>query len=210
MSVNLQKGQTINLEKGQYDLSQVTIGLGWDIRKRQTSGFMGKVLGPSQQEDYDLDVIAFLLDENEKVRNLGDKLRGSDVVFYNNLKHPSGTIWSTGDNRTGAGEGDDEQIVAKLNSMSPAVHKILFLVTIYEGAERKQHFGMVENAFIRAVDAKGREMARFDLSSDPAYEGKQAMIFGELYRKDDGWKFRAVGQPQEADSFVKILKTKYT
>ena len=207
MAISLQKGQTINLDKNQNDLSQITVGLGWDIRKEKPKGLLGSLLGGSKsEEDYDLDAIAFLLDENDKVRNLGDKLVGGDVVFFNSLQHPSGAIWLTGDNRTGEGEGDDEQIIVKLNSIEARISKILFIVTIYKGCEKGQHFGMVENAFIRAVDAKGQEIARYNISSDPTYSGKHSIIFAEAYRKGDGWKFRAIGEPKDTDSFVEILK----
>lgn len=205
MGINLQKGQTINLEKNQFDLSQITIGLGWDVRQAKPSGFLGKLVA-GKQEDYDLDAIAFLLDENGKVQNLGQNLTGGDVIFFNNLKHPSGTIWLTGDNRTGAGEGDDEQIIVRLNSMGPKINRILFIVSIYEGQKRNQHFGMIDNAFIRAVDAKGIEMTRYNISGDATFNGKRSLIFAEVYRKGEGWKFRAIGDPEDTDSFVEILR----
>ncbi|PKN72313.1 MAG: tellurium resistance protein TerX [Candidatus Cloacimonetes bacterium HGW-Cloacimonetes-3] len=200
MAIRLQKGQTINLNKEQNDLSQVTIGLGWDVRKEKRGLFSPKV------EDYDLDAIAFLLDSDGKVADLGDKLIGGDVVFFNSLKHPSGSIWLTGDNRTGEGEGDDEQIICLLNKIPPRYDKIIFIVTIYQGIKKNQHFGMVENAFIRAVDAKGTEMFRYDLSTDSSYNGKHSMIFAELYRRGGEWKFRALGDPEDTDAFVEILK----
>lgn len=207
MAIKLQKGQTINLEKGLYTLSQVTVGLGWDVRQAPPKGMLGRLLsGQQEDEDYDLDAVAFLLDESGKVRNLGEKLVGGDVIFFNNLQHPSGTIWLTGDNRTGAGEGDDEQIIVRLDAMSPAVQRILFVVQIYQGKQKNQHFGMVENAFIRAVDAKGTEMARYDISGDASFNGKCSMIFAEVYRKGADWKFRAIGDPQDTDSFVDILR----
>ena len=193
MAINLQKGQTINLDKGQHDLSQITIGLGWDVSS-------------DTDDEYDLDAIAFLLDKNNKVKNLGDDLTKSDVIFYNNLKHPSGAIWLTGDNRTGAGDGDDEQIIVKLSAIDAQVEKILFIVAIYKGHENDQHFGLVENAFIRAVDAKDKEIARYNISTDSSYNGKCSMVFAEVYRKDGGWKFRAIGDPRDTDSFVDILK----
>lgn len=209
MAINLQKGQTINLEKSQYDLSSVTIGLGWDIKKSSGGGgFLGGLLGGGGAEkDYDLDAIAFLLDANDKVISLGgEKLVGSDVIFFNNQRHPSGQIWLTGDNRTGAGDGDDEQIIVKLNTLDPKYNKIVFLVMIYEGQKNKQHFGMVQNAYIRAVDAKGTEMARFSLSGDSTFNGMCSMIFAEAYRRDGNWKFRALGNPYETDMFVKLLQ----
>jgi tellurium resistance protein TerD len=204
MAINLQKGQTINLEKSQYDLSSVTIGLGWDVRKQ--GGFLSNVFGGGNS-DYDLDAIAFLLNEQGKVVNLGDKLVGSDVIFFNNLVHYSRNIWLTGDNRTGAGDGDDEQIIVKLDSLSPQFDKILFVVAIYQGQQKNQHFGMIENAFIRAVDARGREMARFSLSGDANFNQKRSLEFAEVYRKDGGWKFRALGIPHDSDSFAEILRS---
>lgn len=203
MAINLQKGQTINLEKTQFDLTTVTIGLGWDIKK--TGGLLGSLMGGTK--DYDLDAIAFLLDSNDKVASLGgEKLQGSDVIFFNNQRHPSGQIWLTGDNRTGAGDGDDEQIIVKLNGLDTRYQRIVFLVSIYQGQQNKQHFGMVENAYIRAVDARGIEMARFSLSGDSSYNGMCSMIFAEVYRKDGGWKFRALGNPYQTDQFVHLLQ----
>jgi tellurium resistance protein TerD len=222
MAINLQKGQTIDLRKksdgsGEYDLSQVTIGLGWDIRKPSGGGgFLGKLFGGGKEEEYDLDAIAFLLDSSGKVANLGRTVQAqggqqvglvdSDVIFFNNKKHPSGQIWSTGDNRTGAGDGDDEQIVVRLNSLPPQYEKILFLVTIYQGQQKKQHFGMVENAFIRAVDAKGKEIAKYNMSGDATYNGMCGLLFAEVYRRNGEWKFRALGEPRTEDSFAPILK----
>ena len=204
MAINLTKGQTINLEKSQYDLSSVTVGLGWDVRK--SGGFLSGIFGGGKSDDYDLDAIAFLLDENDKVRNLGNQLVGGDVIFFNNLAHPSRNIWLTGDNRTGAGDGDDEQIIVKLDALSPQYHKILFIVSIYQGLQNNQHFGMLENAFIRAVDARGREMLRFSLSGDATFNQKRSVVFAEIYRREGGWKFRALGNPHETDNFVDILK----
>jgi tellurium resistance protein TerD len=206
MTINLQKGQTINLEKSSYDLSSVTIGLGWDVRKR-SAGFFASLLGDTGSDsDYDLDAVAFLLDGNDKVAVLGERLVGGDVIFFNNQRHRSGRIWLTGDNRTGAGEGDDEQIIVHLDALPSAYQKILFVVQIYQGEQKQQHFGMIENAFIRAVDARGREMARFNISGDGAYINKRSVVFAEVYRRDGGWKFRAIGTPHETDSFVDILR----
>jgi tellurium resistance protein TerD len=220
MAINLQKGQTIDLRKNDkgesvYDLSQVTIGLGWDVRQKPTS-FLGKLLGGTKEEEYDLDAIAFLLDSNGKIANLGKTINrpdGSkiglyegDVIYFNSMKHPSGHIWLTGDNRTGDGDGDDEQIIVKLDSLDEKYQKILFIVSIYQGRKNNQHFGLVENAFIRAVDAKGKEITKFSLSGDASVNGMCSMIFSEVYRKDGAWKFRAIGDPQATDNFVEILK----
>ena len=225
MAINLQKGQTIDLRKneqgGEYDLSTVTIGLGWDVRKKHNGGgsFFSKFLaGEQKEEDYDLDAIAFLLDSHDKVASLGRTITQNgrtiglyegDVVFFNSMRHPSGNIWLTGDNRTGAGDGDDEQIIVKLDSLDQRFQKILFVVAIYQGRQKHQHFSMIENAFIRAVDNRGKEITRFSLSGDATYNNMCSMVFAEVYRKDGTWKFRALGEPHTTDTFVDILK-KYT
>ncbi len=210
MAINLQKGQTINLEKDLYDLSSVTIGLGWDVKEQQKGLFSSIFGGEKKEADYDLDAIAFLLDANGKVAKLGDrKLVGGDVIFFNNLRHFSGNIWHTGDNLTGEGEGDDEQIVVRLSRLDDCYQKIIVLVSIYKGIERGQDFGQVENAFIRAVDAKGQEILRYDLSNEEKYDGMCSMVFGEFYRRNGGWKFRAIGTPYQTDSFVTIMREHY-
>ncbi|PWV53461.1 TerD family protein [Chitinophaga sp. S165] len=218
MAINLVKGQTIDLRKNDkgesFDLSTVTIGLGWDVRKK-SGGFFGKLLG-GKEEEFDLDAIAFLLDKNGKVADLGKTVQTNDgrnlslyqgdVIFFNSQRHPSGNIWLTGDNRTGAGDGDDEQIIVKLDSLDAKYEKILFIVSIYQGRQRNQHFGGIENAFIRAVDNKGKEIAKFNLSGDASYTNMCSLVFAEVYRNNGTWKFRALGDPQPADSFVEILR----
>jgi tellurium resistance protein TerD len=219
MAINLQKGQTIDLRKNDkgetFDLATVTIGLGWDV-KQKDSGFLSKLFGGAKEEEYDLDAIAFLLDSNGKVANIGRTanvnnrqigLYEGDIIYFNSLKHPSGHIWLTGDNRTGEGDGDDEQIIVKLDSLDQRYQKILFLVTIYQGKQNNQHFGLVENAFIRAVDARGKEIAKFNLSGDASMNGMCSMVFAEAYRKEKEWKFRAIGEPKHTDNFVDILKS---
>ena len=218
--INLSKGQTIDLRKNSkgesvYDLSQVTIGLGWDVRQKESS-FLGKLFGGNKEEEYDLDAIAFLLDANGKVANLGRTVTLSngqqkglfegDVIFFNSLKHPEGHIWLTGDNRTGEGDGDDEQIIVKLDSLDQKYQKILFVVSIYQGRNNNQHFSMVENAFIRAVDAKGKEITKYSLSGDSTLNGMCTMVFSEVYRHNGDWKFRAIGEPHQTDNFIDILK----
>lgn len=223
MAINLVKGQTIDLRKNDkgesFDLSQVTMGLGWDVKQKSAGGFLGKLFGSVKEEEYDLDAIAFLLDANDKVANMGRTATASngkqvslfegDVIFFNSMKHPSGHIWLTGDNRTGEGDGDDEQIIVRLDSLDSKYQKIIFVVSIYQGRQNEQHFSMVENAFIRAVDAKGKEIAKFSLSGNAAYNGMCSMVFAEAYRKEGSWKFRAIGDPYPTDNFVDILK-KYT
>lgn len=221
MAISLVKGQTIDLRKNDqgesFDLSSVTIGLGWDVKQKGGGGgFLGKLFGGAKEEEYDLDAVAFLLDSSGKVANMGRtvttndgrklSLYEGDVIYFNSMRHPSGNIWLTGDNRTGAGDGDDEQIIVKLNDLDARYEKIIFLVTIYQGRQKNQHFGMIDNAFIRAVDKSGKEIAKYSLSGDASFNGMCSMTFAEVYRKDGSWKFRAIGDPHPGDSFVEILK----
>lgn len=174
MAISLQKGGNVSLSKQAPGLKKVRFGLGWDLRK--TDG-----------ADFDLDASAFMLDGNAKV------LSDQHFVFYNNPKDPSGAIKHLGDNRTGQGEGDDEVIEIELGTMPATAAKVAFVVTIHDAEARKQNFGQVSNAYIRALNAEGeQEIARYDLSEDASTE--TAMIFGELYRHNDEWKFKAIGQ----------------
>ncbi|WP_182419997.1 TerD family protein [Bartonella sp. HY038] len=210
MSVSLRKGQGVSLRKNDYDLSLVTIGLGWDVNEEK-KGFLGGIFS-KKKDEYDLDVIAFLCNASGKIVSQGNiengkpTLVGGDIIFFNNLKHKSGQIWLTGDNRTGAGDGDDEQIIAKLNTLDPQYEKIVFIVQIYNGQKLNQHFGKINNAFIRAVDARNVEMARFDLSGGVAFNGQCSMVFAELIRESNGWKLNAIGAPSPSDSFVTHLR----
>jgi len=211
VGVSLKKGQGVSLSKNQFDLSRVTLGLGWDIAEEK-KGFLGGLLGSKKAPDYDLDAIAFLLGANGKVNDLGKLENGhptlvnGDVIFFNSQRHHSGKIWLTGDNRTGAGDGDDEQIIADLNTLDERYQRIVFVVQIYKGLENKQHFGKVKNAFIRAVDSKGKEMTRYDLSGDPSFNEHCSLVFAELIREAGGWQFKAIGKPYREDSFIAILR----
>lgn len=212
MAVTLKKGQGVNLRKEEgHDLSLVTIGLGWDVVEPKR-GLLGGLLR-KKQEDYDLDAIAFLLTKDGKVGNLGKPgpngnatLVDGDVVFFNSMRHPSGAIWLTGDNRTGAGDGDDEQIIVRLNDLPEHYQSIIFVVAIYDGKAKGQNFGAVENAFIRAVDGRGKELCRFDVSGNANYAEFCSMTFAEVARERSGWTFRAIGTPHQTDRFVDILK----
>jgi stress response protein SCP2 len=197
MAVSLRKGQGVDLRKVENDLSQITIGLGWDVAEEKR-GFLGSLFG-SKPEDYDLDAIAFLLGADGKLT------APDDLVFYNKMRHPSGALWLTGDNRTGDGDGDDEQIIAKLDQLPAKYARILFVVSIYEGKKKKQDFSKVANAFIRAVDGKGKEMCRFNISGDPALAEHCSMTFAEVVRADGGWKFNAIGTPHATDRFIEVM-----
>jgi tellurium resistance protein TerD len=174
MGVSLSKGGNVSLSKEAPGLTDVLVGLGWDVRT--TDG-----------ADFDLDASAILLADTDKA--ISDK----HFVFFNNLKSPDSTVEHTGDNLTGEGEGDDEAIKVNLAGMAADVQKIVFPVSIYDADSRSQSFGQVRNAFIRVVNAANNaEIARYDLSEDASTE--TAMVFGELYRNGAEWKFRAVGQ----------------
>ena len=174
MSVSLTKGGNVSLTKEAPGLTNVVVGLGWDVRT--TTG-----------TEFDLDASAILLGADGKV--LSDK----HFVFFNNLVSPDGTVEHTGDNLTGEGEGDDEQVKVNLAGMAGDVDKVVFPVSIYDADARSQSFGQVRNAFIRVVNgANQQEIARYDLTEDASTE--TAMVFGELYRHGSEWKFRAVGQ----------------
>ena len=173
MGVTLAKGGNVSLSKAAPNLTNVLIGLGWDARS--TTG-----------ADFDLDASALLCNDG---RVLGDTW----FIFYNQLTSPDGSVEHTGDNLTGEGEGDDESILVDLAKVPASVDKIVFPVSIHDADVRGQTFGQVSNAFIRVVNqADGQELARYDLSEDASTE--TAMIFGELYRYQGEWKFRAVGQ----------------
>lgn len=174
MALTLQKGGNLSLSKTDPTLTQILVGLGWD--PRATDG-----------AEFDLDASAFLLGANGKV--CGE----TDFIFYNQLKSADGSVEHRGDNRTGAGEGDDEVIKVDLSRVPAAVEKIAFTVTIHEADLRKQNFGQIAGSFIRIVnEVNGAEVVRYDLAEDASTE--TAMIFAELYRHQGEWKFRAVGQ----------------
>ncbi|SUO94380.1 TerD family protein [Suttonella ornithocola] len=174
MAISLSKGGNVSLTKEAPGLSNLLIGLGWDVRA--TDG-----------TDFDLDASAFLLNASGKVRS------DADFIFYNQLKSSDGSVEHMGDNRTGEGDGDDEEIVLQLNNIPADIEKIAFAVTIHEADARKQNFGQVSSAYIRCVNKdNGTEIAKYDLSEDASVE--TAMIFGEVYRHNGEWKFKAIGQ----------------
>jgi tellurium resistance protein TerD len=174
MAISLQKGGNVNLSKEAPGLTQMKVGLGWDVRATDGAAF-------------DLDGVVFMVNPAGKVRSDGD------FIFYNNLKSADGSVQHSGDNRTGAGEGDDETVTIDLTKVPAEVDKIVFAVTIHDAETRRQNFGMIGKAFIRCVNASGNgEIARYDLSEDSSTES--AMVFGEVYRNAGDWKFRAIGQ----------------
>ena len=173
MAVTLSKGGNVSLAKADPTLKNVLIGLGWDTRS--TDG-----------QDFDLDASAFLLTDAGKVRS------DSDFIFYNNLRSADGSVTHTGDNRTGEGDGDDESLIIKLDTVPADVTKIVFVVTIHDAQARRQSFGRSQRLYPPGEPRQQNEVARYDLSEDASTE--TAMLFGELYRHSGEWKFRAVGQ----------------
>lgn len=192
MSVSLQKGQKVDLRKSDGGtLRKVVVGLGWDEAKK-------KGLFARKTVNIDCDASAFVC---ENGRLTSDK----DIVYFGNLKHKSKAVIHMGDNLTGAGDGDDEQITVDLINLPANYDKIVFVVNIYSAAARKQHFGMIENAFIRIFDAEtNQELCRYNLSEN--YDGMTAMIFGEMYRYNGNWKFNAVGQATQDDTVRDLAK----
>ena len=180
MGISLAKGGNISLAKAasssgsSNDLSKVTVGLGWD--PRATDG-----------QEFDLDAVVFLCAANGKVRS------NADFIFYNQPQGADGSVVHQGDNRSGIGDGDDEVITLQISNLKTDIEKVVFGVTIHDAESRRQNFGMVSNAYVRVINASdGKEIARYDLSEDSSLE--TAMVFAELYRKNDEWKFRAIGQ----------------
>jgi len=174
VAISLSKGGNVSLSKEDPNLKKVLVGLGWDVRATDGAA-------------YDLDASVFIVNEQNKVRS------DSDFIFYNNLRSSDGSVEHTGDNLTGEGEGDDEQVKVDLEKIPSEVNKLVFSVTIHEAETRRQSFGQVSGAFIRVINGESNnEIVRYDLSEDASTE--TAMLFGEVYRNKGEWKFRAVGQ----------------
>lgn len=197
MSISLQKGQKVSLSKEGNGLKSIMVGLGWDEAPQPRGLFAPK------PQSIDCDASAILCGADGKIvgRELNDY-----CVYFNNLKHISGAIVHQGDNLTGAGEGDDEQIMVDLSLVPNYVDKIVFVVNIYDAKVKKQHFGLIQNAFIRLVDMQSRsEICKFNLTED--YSGMTGMIAGEIYRRNGEWKFNAIGQPvKEASRLGNIIE----
>lgn len=195
MSVNLKKGQKVELKKQNGgELQRVVVALGWDEAQGNGSGFLSSLLGGKKQ-DIDCDASAFVC-VNGRIVNK------NDIVYFGNLTHKTKAVQHAGDNLTGAGDGDDEQIFVELNKLPQEYDKIIFVVNIYQARERKQHFGMIRNAYIRICDERGIELCRYNLSEN--YDNMTAMVFGEMYRHNGVWKFNAIGQPTTDNSITEL------
>lgn len=197
MSISLEKGNKLNLSKEAEGLSDIMLGLGWDVVKNK-KGLFGSF---SSAPNIDCDASAFLLDGNGKM------VKTNDLVYFGNLRSSCNSVVHTGDNLTGEGDGDDEQLLVNLNKVPANIQEIVFTVNIYSAKSKKQHFGMIENAFIRIVDTKtNKQLAHFNLTKD--YSGKTAMIFASLYRENGQWQFKAIGEGT-TDSSINELARRY-
>ncbi|MBE9118210.1 TerD family protein [Lusitaniella coriacea LEGE 07157] len=197
MTINLKKGQRISLAKEAPGLTRLMCGLGWDVAQR--SGGLLSFL--SNSSDFDLDASVLCLNATDKLKNNGD------VIYFSNLRHRSNAITHLGDNLTGEGEGDDEQIVVDLPQIPPGISKLVFVVNIYNCTSRKQDFGQVNNAFVRLVDlANNREIARYNLSGQE-YSGKTGMIMAEIYRHNGDWKMAALGNGIQVNGLEELVRS---
>lgn len=189
MSVVLTKNEKLNLTKKVEGLKTVIVGLGWDAAKK---GLFGRT------HDIDCDASAIILDKNGKYKS---------VVYFNNRSYGHNYVYHHGDNLTGDGDGDDEQITVKLEEMPEDVGRVIFVVNIYNCTSRNQHFGMIKNAFIRLVDKNtNKEICRYNLSEN--YDKKTAMIFAEVYKENNEWKFNAIGEGT-SDRSISEMTSRY-
>ncbi|MDJ1167980.1 TerD family protein [Roseofilum sp. BLCC_M154] len=195
MGINLEKGQRISLEKAAPGLKNLLCGLGWDVA--QSDGLLGFLkLGPN----LDLDASIICLDSQDKLKGI------TDLVYFGNLRHSSGAVTHLGDNLTGEGEGDDEQILVALDQLPPAIQKLVFVVNIYECLSRKQDFSQVKNAFVRLIDrSNNQEIARYNLSGSN-YAGMTGMIMAEVYLQDGQWQMAAKGEGFRAKNLQEITQ----
>jgi tellurium resistance protein TerD len=197
MGINLQKGQRISLSKEAPGLTKLMCGLGWDVAKRSGGGFFGAF---SNTPECDLDASVICLDNNDNIRD------ASNIVFFGNLTHKSGAITHLGDNLTGAGEGDDEQILIDLSRLPKEITKLVFTVNIYDCVTRKQDFSLIQNAFVRLVNtSNNQELAKYNLSGSE-YKGMTGMLMAEIYNHNNEWKMSAVGNGVRANGIGELVK----
>ncbi|GGJ02612.1 TerD family protein [Paenibacillus hunanensis] len=198
MTINLVKGQKIDLTKGRSDLTKLLVGLGWDPAEEKSRGLFGF---KKSTPNIDCDASALMLSEDDKL------LRKENLVCFYNLTSACGSVKHSGDNLTGEGAGDDEQISIDLSKVPADVHKILVVVNIYQAEQRRQDFGMIASAYIRVANEQtGEELARYNLTDN--YAGMTALVTGEIYRSGSEWKFNAIGQGKHA-AHVDILAREY-
>ncbi|MCT4621044.1 MAG: TerD family protein [Marinisporobacter sp.] len=200
MAINLQKGQRIDLTKSNPGLSKIMIGLGWDpVEQKNTGGFLSGLFGGGKAPEIDCDASVLMLDNNGKLA------RKQDLIYFGNLRSTCGSVVHSGDNLTGGGAGDDEQIFVTLGMVPNNIQRMVFVVNIYDCIRRKQDFGLIKNAFIRVVNGGDmKEIIRYNLSDE--YAGKTTLIVGEIYRHNGDWKFGAIGEGTNDASLSEIVK----
>jgi stress response protein SCP2 len=199
MAIVLQKGQRIDLTKGNPGLQQIMVGLGWDPVQKKSGGLLGGLFGGGSA-NFDIDASVLMLQDDKLTSN-------NDLIYFGNLKSQCGSIVHTGDNITGEGEGDDEQVKIDLKRVPSRINKLVFVVNIYDCVSRKQDFGSVQNAFIRVVNAStNEEMLKFNLTDN--YAGSTSLIVAEIYRHNDEWKFGALGTGTK-DTALKDIVRRY-
>ncbi|MCC0629179.1 TerD family protein [Clostridioides sp. ES-S-0108-01] len=198
MSINLSKGDKIDLKKSNPGLSNILVGLGWDPVQQSGGGFFKSLFGGGQA-DIDCDASVFMLNQEGKLSGI------KDLIYFGNLKSACKSVLHTGDNLTGEGAGDDEQILVNLDKVPSNIHKLLFVVNIYNCVDRKQHFGMIENAYIRVEDQSNKkEIAKYNLSDN--YSEKTTLIVGAIYRKDGSWQFKAIGEGTKDAGLKEVMQ----
>lgn len=202
MAINLQKGQRVDLTKGNPGLSKIMVGLGWDpVQNRGGGGLFGSLFGGGgAAANFDCDASVIMLGANDRLQN------NQDVIYFGNLKSKDGSVQHSGDNLTGDGDGDDEQIMIDLSRVPSNIQKLVFVVNIYDCVKRKQHFGMIRNAFIRVVNpSNNQELIKYNLSEN--YSGLTCLVTGEIYRHNNDWKFAAIGSGTNAAGLSEVVRS---
>ncbi|WP_066256924.1 TerD family protein [Neobacillus drentensis] len=201
MAINLQKGQRVDLTKSNPGLSKILVGLGWDpVQSGGGGGLFGGLFGGGGAANIDCDASVIMLGANDKLQN------NKDVVYFGNLKSMDGSVQHSGDNLTGDGDGDDEQVIIDLSRVPSHIHKLVFVVNIYDCVKRKQHFGMIKNAFIRVVNpGNNQELLHYNLTDN--YSGLTCLVTGEIYRHGNEWKFAAIGSATNAASLSEVVRS---
>ncbi|MFP5107810.1 TerD family protein [Neobacillus sp. C211] len=201
MAINLQKGQRVDLTKSNPGLSKIMVGLGWDpVQGSGGGGLFGGLFSGGGAANIDCDASVIMLGANDKLQN------NKDVVYFGNLKSNDGSVQHSGDNLTGDGDGDDEQVMIDLSRVPSNIQKLVFVVNIYDCVKRKQHFGMMKNAFIRVVNpGNNQELIHYNLSDN--YSGLTCLVTGEIYRHGNDWKFAAIGSGTNAASLSDVVRS---
>jgi len=201
MAINLQKGQRVDLTKSNPGLSKIMVGLGWDpVKNAGGGGMFGGLFGGGGGANIDCDASVIMLGANDRLQN------NKDVIYFGNLRSNDGSVQHSGDNLTGDGDGDDEQIMVDLSKVPSNIQKLVFVVNIYDCIKRKQHFGMIQNAFIRIVNpSNNQELIHYNLSDN--YSGSTCLVTGEIYRHGNDWKFAAIGSGTNSASLSEVVRS---